>query len=213
VVGWAAASPVSNRPVYRGVVEHSVYVADAARGRGVGRALLTALVELAELCGVWTLRSGIFPENAASLAVHGQCGFREVGRHLSLGFGNGRWRDVVLVERRALGVGDARPFLRTATPPMPSESAEIAILLRDNGLPPQLLDGTWMTLLAEAEVTAGPVVGCAALEPCTQDYRLRRVVVSPTALDPDLERRLMTRALDIADLCRGRRADEGALGR
>lgn len=79
VLGWAAASSVSTRPVYAGVVEHSVYVADAARGRGVGSALLTALIAAAEQHGVWTIQSGIFPENTASLRLHTKHGFRVVG--------------------------------------------------------------------------------------------------------------------------------------
>jgi phosphinothricin acetyltransferase len=106
ISGFAALSPVSARAVYRGVAEVSVYVAEAARGRRVGRALLAALVEAAEEHGVWTLQAGIFPENEASLALHRACGFREVGRRERLGrmvhgpF-TGRWRDVVLLERRS----------------------------------------------------------------------------------------------------------------
>src|SRR5690349_10576898 len=79
VVGWAAAGLVSDRRVYRGVAEHSVYVAPEARGTGVGRAVLGALIESAEAAGIWTIQTGIFPENTASLALHASCGFRVVG--------------------------------------------------------------------------------------------------------------------------------------
>ena len=105
VVGWAAASPVSDRCVYAGVIEHSVYVDPAARGRGVGRALLDALLDSAAATGVWTVQSGVFPENVASLALHTAAGFRVVGTRERLGkmtYGPfaGRWRDVVLLEKR-----------------------------------------------------------------------------------------------------------------
>jgi len=101
VVGWVAASPVSSRCVYSGVVEHSVYVAGAARGQGVGRVLLQALIESTEAAGIWTIESGVFPENSASLALHEACGFRRVGIRERLGVHHGRWRDVVLIERRS----------------------------------------------------------------------------------------------------------------
>jgi len=101
VVGWAAVSPVSERCCYAGVAEHSVYVAAAARGRGVGRALLAALVESTERGGIWTLQSGIFPENEASIRLHTALGFRVVGVRERLGHVNGVWRDVVLLERRS----------------------------------------------------------------------------------------------------------------
>jgi len=106
VVGWAAASAVSARAAYRGVVEHSVYVARASRGRGVGRILLDALIDAAEEAGVWTIQSSIFPENAASLALHEAAGFRAVGRREAIAMSvrgphAGRWRDTVLVERRS----------------------------------------------------------------------------------------------------------------
>ncbi len=100
VIGWIAASAVSGRCVYRGVVEHSVYVAEHARGRGVGRRLLEALVASTEAAGIWTIQSGIFPENTASLALHEGCGFRRVGIRVRLGEHEGRWRDVVMIERR-----------------------------------------------------------------------------------------------------------------
>ncbi|HZB50905.1 MAG TPA: GNAT family N-acetyltransferase [Mycobacteriales bacterium] len=102
VLGWAAVSPVSDRCAYAGVVEDSIYLAEAARGRGVGRALLTALVTSTEGAGIWTVQTGIFPENAASLALHRAVGFRDVGVRERLGrMPDGRWRDVVLLERRS----------------------------------------------------------------------------------------------------------------
>ena len=101
VVAWAALSPVSDRCCYAGVAEHSIYVAAPARGRGVGRALLAALIESAERGGIWTLQSGIFPENEASLALHASRGFRVVGVRERLGRLNGEWRDVLLLERRS----------------------------------------------------------------------------------------------------------------
>ena len=101
VLGWAAVSPVSDRCVYQGVVEHSVYVAPAARGRGVGAALLGALIGSTEAAGIWTIQSGIFPENTASLRLHQRAGFRVVGTRERLGRHHGRWRDVVLLERRS----------------------------------------------------------------------------------------------------------------
>ena len=101
VLGWVAVSPVSSRCVYAGVVEHSVYVAAAARGRGVGRALLTTLIGSTEDAGIWTIQSGVFPENAVSIALHQAVGFRVVGTQERLGRHHGRWRDVVLLERRS----------------------------------------------------------------------------------------------------------------
>jgi phosphinothricin acetyltransferase len=101
VVGFAALSPVSARCVYEGVAEESVYVAERARGRGVGRALLEALVSGSERDGIWTLQAGIFPENRASLALHHACGFRTVGFRERIGRLDGAWRDVVLLERRS----------------------------------------------------------------------------------------------------------------
>ena len=84
----------------------SVYVAEEAKGRGVGRALLESLIESSERAGIWTLQAGIFPENAASLALHRRCGFRDVGRRERIGKMNGVWRDVLLLERRSGAVGD-----------------------------------------------------------------------------------------------------------
>jgi phosphinothricin acetyltransferase len=105
VHGWAALSPVSSRRVYRGVAEVSVYVAAAARGRGVGLALLQALVQESEANAVWTLQAGIFPENAASITLHESCGFRKVGIRRRIGKMGDVWRDVVLLERRSSNVG------------------------------------------------------------------------------------------------------------
>jgi L-amino acid N-acyltransferase YncA len=110
VVGWATLASVSDRCVYAGVAEVSVYVATAAQRRGVGDALLRGLIARSEAEGVWTLQAGIFPENAASLALHGRHGFREVGRRLRLGKMThgpraGEWRDVLLLERRSDVVG------------------------------------------------------------------------------------------------------------
>jgi phosphinothricin acetyltransferase len=101
VLGWVAVTAVSERCAYAGVVEHSVYVAPTARGRGVGGALLARLVESTEAAGIWTIQSGIFPENLASIALHGRAGFRVVGTRERLGQQDGRWRDVVLMERRS----------------------------------------------------------------------------------------------------------------
>ena len=101
VLGWVAASPTSRRPAYQGVVEHSVYVHPAARGRKIGRLLLAALIESTEAAGIWTIQSGIFPENAASVALHEAAGFRIVGRRERLARQHGRWRDVLLMERRS----------------------------------------------------------------------------------------------------------------
>jgi L-amino acid N-acyltransferase YncA len=101
VVGWAALAPVSDRCAYAGVAEDSIYVAPEAQGRGVGRALLTAVVTSAEQGGIWTVQTGIFPENQPSVRLHEACGFRVVGVRERLGRLNGRWRDVLLLERRS----------------------------------------------------------------------------------------------------------------
>jgi phosphinothricin acetyltransferase len=100
VLGWVAASPVSSRPVYAGVVEHSVYVHPSASGRGIGRILLQHLITASEAAGIWTIQSGVFPENTASLALHHGAGFRIVGTRERIGRHHGRWRDVILLERR-----------------------------------------------------------------------------------------------------------------
>ncbi|NJP31909.1 GNAT family N-acetyltransferase [Micromonospora thermarum] len=101
VVGWVAVSPTSSRAVYAGVVEHSVYVDRAAQGRGVARLLLDTLIASTEAAGIWTIQSGVFPENAASLTLHQRAGFRVIGIRERVGRHHGRWRDVVLLERRS----------------------------------------------------------------------------------------------------------------
>jgi len=104
VLGWVACSGVSDRCVYSGVVEHSVYVHPDARGRGVGRSLLAALIDSTERAGIWTIQSGIFPENTASLALHHAAGFRTIGVRERVGRHHGTWRDVILLERRSPGI-------------------------------------------------------------------------------------------------------------
>lgn len=105
VLGWVAVTATSRRPVYAGVVEHSVYVGPEHAGRGVGRALLRALIGSTEAAGIWTIQSGVFPENQASLRLHASEGFRTVGVRERIGRRDGRWRDVVLLERRSPAVG------------------------------------------------------------------------------------------------------------
>jgi L-amino acid N-acyltransferase YncA len=128
VAGWVAASAISGRCVYAGVVEHSVYVHPAARGQGAGRRLLDALIASTEAAGIWTIQSGIFPENTASLALHRAAGFRVVGTRERIGQHHGRWRDVILIERRSpvvlpatdqAGSGSAGPAAR----PCPAAAA------------------------------------------------------------------------------------------
>jgi L-amino acid N-acyltransferase YncA len=101
VLGWAACTKVSDRCVYAGVVQHSIYVHPDAQGLGVGRVLLTALIDSTERAGIWTIQSGIFPENTASLALHHACGFRTIGTREKVGKHHGAWRDVLLLERRS----------------------------------------------------------------------------------------------------------------
>jgi phosphinothricin acetyltransferase len=101
IVGWAALSPVSERCIYRGVAEVSVYVSSDFHGQGIGKALLQRLVEESERHGFWTLQASIFPENTVSIELHKTCGFREVGWREKIGQMNGIWRDVVLFERRS----------------------------------------------------------------------------------------------------------------
>ncbi len=105
VLGWAAVSAVSSRPVYAGVVEHSVYVHLGHHRRGVGAALLGALIRSSEAAGIWTIQSSVFPENTASLALHQRAGFRTVGIRERVGRHHGRWRDTVLIERRSIVAG------------------------------------------------------------------------------------------------------------
>ena len=101
VAGWTALSPVSGRCVYAGVAEESVYVAEVARGQGVGKALLEELIRRSEQAGIWTIQTGIFPENTVSLALHEKVGFRVVGLRERIGQHHGVWRDVVFLERRS----------------------------------------------------------------------------------------------------------------
>jgi L-amino acid N-acyltransferase YncA len=101
VVGWTALSPTSKRSVYRGVAELTVYVAENARGKGIGHALLEAVVEESERNGIWTLQASIFPENTSSVKLHLRSGFREVGRRERIAMLNGVWRDTLLFERRS----------------------------------------------------------------------------------------------------------------
>ncbi len=105
VVGWAALSPVSRRQCYAGVAEASVYVAASARRQGVGGALLNALIRASEAHGIWTLQGATFAENAASLRLQAQCGFRIVGQRERIAKLSGVWRDTVLTERRSSSVG------------------------------------------------------------------------------------------------------------
>ena len=101
VVGWAALSPTSSRSCYAGVVEHSVYVTESVRGRGVGQALMRALIAGADAAGVWTIQASVFPENEATLRLHHALGFRVVGRRERIAQLNGVWRDTILLERRS----------------------------------------------------------------------------------------------------------------
>ena len=193
VLGWAAATPVSSRPVYAGVVEHSVYVDPDARGRGVGRALLSAFVTATEVHGFWSIRSGLFPENTASRALHAGCGFREVGRYDRPGRRDGVWRDVVVIERRSRTVGlDGEPLVRLARP-------------GDPGLPAAVrTDTAWRTWVADAEATGGVLLGRAALERAgtaeAPAYLLRTLAVEPPHRGRGLGRRLLTTALAAAGL-------------
>lgn len=101
VVGWTALSPVSERCVYAGVAEVSIYITSSARGQGIGKALLKALIDKSEKVGIWTLQAGVFPENTASIALHKACGFREIGYRSRIGQTGAVWRDVVLLEHRS----------------------------------------------------------------------------------------------------------------
>jgi phosphinothricin acetyltransferase len=105
LVGWTALTPVSHRLVYAGVAEDSIYVAAAARGRGVGRRLLNALIDASEEAGIWTLQAGIFPENVASIALHRACGFQIVGQRSRIALHKDVWRDFMLLERRSYRIG------------------------------------------------------------------------------------------------------------
>ena len=101
VMAWAALSPVSRRQAYAGVAEVSVYVAAAARGRGLGSTLLRALIDMSEAAGIWTLQASVIPENQATLRLHARAGFRVIGRRERIAMHHGRWRDTLLLERRS----------------------------------------------------------------------------------------------------------------
>ncbi|MEW6983906.1 N-acetyltransferase family protein [Colwelliaceae bacterium 6471] len=105
ILGWAALSPTSNRYVYRGVCEVSIYISAAAQGKGVGHQLMSALVACSEQHDIWTIQAAIFPENKSSIALHLKHGFRELGTREKVGQMNGVWRDSVLLERRSKVVG------------------------------------------------------------------------------------------------------------
>ncbi|MEH7336444.1 N-acetyltransferase family protein [Neobacillus drentensis] len=105
ILGWAALSPVSSRPVYSGVAEVSIYVSQTSSGKGIGSKLLQALIDVSEEKGFWMLQASIFPENALSLQLHKKYGFREVGRRERIGKMDGVWRDTILLERRSSNVG------------------------------------------------------------------------------------------------------------
>ncbi|MBP1934137.1 GNAT family N-acetyltransferase [Ammoniphilus resinae] len=105
ILGWCKLSAVSDRCVYSGVAEVSIYVHPDAQGKGVGNLLLEALIKRSEEKGFWTLQAGIFPENTSSLALHEKHGFREIGRRERIGKMHGKWRDTILLERRSRVVG------------------------------------------------------------------------------------------------------------
>jgi L-amino acid N-acyltransferase YncA len=105
MVGWTALTPVSSRCVYGGVAEVSIYVADSARGKGVGKILLKELIASSEAGNFWTLQAGVFPENIASIKIHEASGFRVIGKREKIGQMDGIWRDTILLERRSKTVG------------------------------------------------------------------------------------------------------------
>ncbi len=105
IVGWAALTPVSDRCVYGGVAEVSIYISSSARGKGIGKELLQNLIENSESNQFWTLQAGIFPENKASIKIHEENGFRIIGTREKIGQMNGGWRDTVIMERRSNKVG------------------------------------------------------------------------------------------------------------
>ena len=105
MMGWAALTPVSSRCVYAGVAEVSIYIGEAFRGKGVGELLLTHLIKESEQAGLWTLQSGIFPENIGSIKLHENCGFRQIGFREKVGQKNGIWKDNIIMERRSKTVG------------------------------------------------------------------------------------------------------------
>jgi len=105
VVGWAALTPVSGRCVYAGVAEVSVYIAESARARGIGKQLLNALITESEKCGYWTLQASVFATNTVSISLHEAAGFRLIGTRERIGQRNGVWLDTVIMERRSTTVG------------------------------------------------------------------------------------------------------------
>jgi L-amino acid N-acyltransferase YncA len=105
MLGWAVLSPVSSRCVYGGVAEVSIYVASSARGKGIGKMLFAQLIKESEENGLWTLQSGIFPENIASIKLHEDMGFRKIGYREKIGKMNGVWWDNLIMERRSKTVG------------------------------------------------------------------------------------------------------------
>ncbi|MFC4230629.1 GNAT family N-acetyltransferase [Parasediminibacterium paludis] len=105
LVGWVALSPVSARPVYKGVAELSIYVAAMQRGKGIGKYLLQAAIKESEDNGIWTLQSGIFKDNTSSIQLHLRCGFREIGYREKIGCLNGVWKDNIIMERRSTIIG------------------------------------------------------------------------------------------------------------
>ncbi|MBO0342387.1 GNAT family N-acetyltransferase [Flagellimonas profundi] len=105
IMGWAALSPVSSRCVYGGVGEVSIYISDKSRGKGVGKLLMQHLIDESERAGFWTLQSGIFPENTASIKLHEKMGFRYIGKRERVGKIHGVWKDNLLFEKRSCNVG------------------------------------------------------------------------------------------------------------
>jgi len=204
LLGWVAAGPVSTRRVYAGVVEHSVYVATAAQGHGVGAALLEALIIASESTGVWTISTGIFGENEASLRLHARCGFRVVGVQHRVGRHHGRWRDVVRLERRSGTVGTDGPLIRLAEDEPARQ--QVRSLLERAGLPTAGLADIWRCWIADADPVGGPVVGAAALERHGDSFLLRSVVVDAARRGTGLGTRLVRAALTGADLEVGERA-------
>jgi N-acetylglutamate synthase-like GNAT family acetyltransferase len=142
------------------------------------------------------LRSGIFPENAPSLALHARHGFREVGVHPHIGFLGGAWRDVVLMERRSPLLADM-PLVRVS---LTDDAAAIASLLRSAGLRRDGVDGAWRVWVADAEATAGAVIGCAAVHRTGDTFLLRSVAVQDAARRTGIGRRLVAAALTATDL-------------
>lgn len=197
VVGWAAASPVSSRAVYAGVVEHSVYVDPVAGGRGIGRLLLESLAQLGEATGVWTIQSAIFPENVASIALHRSCGFVVVGRRRAVGRHEGRWRDVLFIERRSETVGVHGPMIRLIT----SADLDPAVeLLKRSGLPADDLDRSWRTWVAD---DYGQIVGIASVQRHGDEvpaYLLKHLAVAEPARGSGLAAQLVRAARTTADL-------------